>query len=156
MKKKILFVNGPNLGMLGFRDPKVYGTTTLLEIESEAKREVAAKGLECLCFQSNIEGEIVDFLNKQYLAHVRKESSVAGVVINPGAYSHTSIAIRDALEVFSSASIPVFEVHLSNIFAREEYRRKTITGEVARAMISGFGAAGYRMALSQLLTQEGN
>lgn len=140
MPAKILIVNGPNLNMLGTREPEIYGHETLPQIE--AKCQDAAKSLKfgLDCFQSNIEGEIVSKIQK-----AGKEYQ--GLIINAGAYSHTSIAIMDAL---MPLKIPVIEVHLSNIFRREEFRHESYISKAAKGIICGLGSIGYLLALEAL------
>lgn len=140
---KILVINGPNLQLLGVRKPEVYGTVTLDDIRRGLEKSASALGVELSFFQSNHEGEIVD-----RIAQARTEG-VNGIVINPAAYTHTSVAIRDALE---AVSIPAIEVHLSNIHAREEFRRKSLTAAVCVGQISGLGPEGYELALRGLHT----
>ena len=138
--KRILVVNGPNLNLLGKREPHIYGTRSLADL-TEAVRERAAKlGLEVSFFQSNQEGELIDFLQKE-------APGSAGIVINPGALSHYSLALADCLQ---SLAIPTVEVHISNIHAREEYRSKSVTARAARGVITGLGFTGYLLALESL------
>ena len=138
--KRILVVNGPNLNLLGKREPHIYGTRSLADL-TEAVRERAAKlGLEVTFFQSNQEGELIDFLQKE-------APGSAGIVINPGALSHYSLALADCLQ---SLAIPTVEVHISNIHAREEYRSKSVTARAARGVITGLGFTGYLLALESL------
>ena len=138
---RILLVNGPNINMLGRRDPSLYGTTTLAEIEAAAAARGAELGAEVVCFQSNHEGAIVDFL--------QAEAGVSdGVVLNGGALTHYGISLRDALV---DAGLPVVEVHLSNIHARERWRRQSVTAEVARGAIAGLGWRGYLYAIDYLV-----
>ena len=138
---RILVVNGPNINMLGRRDPLLYGTTTLAEIEAAAAARGAELGAEVVCFQSNHEGAIVDFLQAE-------ASSSDGVVLNGGALTHYGISLRDALV---DAGLPVVEVHLSNIHARERWRRQSVTAEVARGAIAGLGWRGYLYAIDYLV-----
>ena len=138
MGKTVSLINGPNLNLLGKRDEGHYGKKTLDEIVSDLAVEAKALGLKFLSFQSNSEGEIVGAIQQAV-------DNVAAIIINPGAYTHTSIAIRDALECFRG---DIVEVHLSNIYAREEFRRNSYISEVATGVISGFGPSGYSMALS--------
>ena len=136
---KILVLNGPNLNMLGIRKPEIYGIDTLEAINSYLKNTFP--DLELEFFQSNIEGEVISRL---HFAH----KSYQGVIINPGAWSHYSIALRDAVE---SCILPVIEVHLSNIAAREEFRRISIISPVAEGTISGFGKHSYVLAIQAML-----
>jgi 3-dehydroquinate dehydratase-2 len=139
-KNNVLVIHGPNLNMLGKREPELYGNTTLDEINSELEKLGEKLGLSVETFQSNHEGAIVDKI----------QESVAlkkGIIINPAAYTHTSIAIRDALLLLD---IPVIEVHLSNIFKRESFRQRSMISDVATAQIAGFGVKGYDMALEAL------
>ena len=138
---KILVVHGPNLDLLGEREPDVYGKDTLENINSLLQKEAEKNGVELKTFQSNSEGDIVNFLRDN-----RKWAE--GIIINPAAYTHTSVAIRDAIKALS---IPTVEVHLSNIYAREEFRQKSLIAPVAVATISGFGKQSYVLALYGLL-----
>jgi 3-dehydroquinate dehydratase-2 len=138
---KIMVINGPNLNMLGKRDKTHYDNKTLPEIENLLKKEAKNLGVELINFQSNSEGEIVDFIQKN-------SSQVGGIIINPGALTHYSLSIRDAL---ADSALPVVEVHLSNIHAREEWRAKSVIAPVARGQISGFGWRGYIAALQILV-----
>ena len=138
--KKILVVNGPNLNMLGTREPEIYGTTTLKDIENMIKEKAQSLGIETEFFQSNHEGDIVDKI-------CNAKNNFNGIIINPAAYTHTSVAIRDAI---SAVDLPVIEVHLSNINSREEFRHKSLTAPVCKAQISGCGIYGYIFALEYL------
>lgn len=135
--KRILYVNGPNLNLLGTREKNIYGITTLEDIASAVNSEAAILGVDVHFIQSNHEGEIIDSLHA-----ARGKFDV--IVINPGAYTHYSIAIRDAVKAIE---IPTIELHLSNIYAREEFRSKSVIAPVCVGQISGFGAAGYILAL---------
>ena len=135
---KFLVINGPNLNLLGKREPALYGTRTLEEINAEIQRVATESGVEVGFFQSNIEGEIVNFLQQCYFD--RKD----GVVINPGAYTHYSYAIRDAI---AGISIPAIEVHISNIHKREDFRRTSVIAPVCTGQICGLGINGYLLAL---------
>ena len=137
---KIMVINGPNLNMLGARRKEIYGSQSL-ECINEKLRVAASKlELEIGFFQSNHEGEIIDAIQECY-------GTFDGIIINPGAFTHYSIALRDALE---AVSIPTIEVHISNIYAREEFRRKSVISPVCLGTISGFGALGYELALSAI------
>lgn len=135
---KILTIHGPNLNLLGRREPEVYGSKTLEMINLEIHRRGEALDLTIACCQSNHEGEIIDWLHKA------GEQDYSGIIINPAAYTHTSVAIRDAI---AAIEIPVIEVHLSNISARDEFRRRSLTAAVCKGSISGFGSASYLVAL---------
>ena len=134
---RVLVIHGPNLNLLGSREPEVYGDTTLEEIDERLQERARELGFQITCFQSNHEGEIVD-----KIAEAR--GSADAIVINPGAYTHTSVAIRDAL---SAVGLPAVEVHLSNIYARESFRHKSVVAPVVTGQISGFGAGSYILAL---------
>jgi len=137
----VVVLNGPNLNLLGTREPHIYGHTTLPEIDEELRVLGEALGLAVECFQSNHEGELIDWIQE---ADVKK---VLGIVLNAGAYTHSSIALRD---VIAAVAVPVIEVHVSNIFAREEFRHRSYIAPVARGTLSGFGIAGYALAIDGL------
>jgi len=137
---KVMVINGPNLNLLGTREPEMYGSNTLEQINDSMNRLASSLDMELTFYQSDIEGEIIDQLHKA-------GRDCDGVIINPAGYSHTSVAILDAIK---SISIPVVEVHLSNIYKREEFRRKSITGSGALGVISGFGKTGYHLAMRAL------
>ena len=140
---KFLIINGVNLNLTGLREPGVYGTRSLSDIEAEIGRRCAEEGDSAAFFQSNSEGEICDRLHRAFL-----ERECDGIILNAGAYSHYSYAIRDAI---ASIDIPVAEVHMSNIAARkEEFRHKSVLSEVCRGVVFGFGAAGYLAAIAGL------
>ncbi|PAF42633.1 type II 3-dehydroquinate dehydratase [Helicobacter sp. 11S03491-1] len=139
---KVLVIQGPNLNMLGHRDPRIYGNMTLEQIHQNMKVFAQQNNLLLDFFQSNFEGEIIDKIQECV------GSDYAGIIINSGAYSHTSIAIADAI---MAAGVPVIEVHLSNIHAREDYRKHTYTGAVCAGVITGFGAFGYHMAIIAMM-----
>ena len=143
MTHKILILNGPNLNMLGTREPEIYGRETLDDIKALCDQRAGALALEVDFRQSNSEGEMVGWIQDA-------RGDFAGVVINAGAYTHTSIAILDAL---LACEIPIVEVHLSNIHRREPFRRHSYVAEAARGMICGFGAYGYILALEALARQ---
>ena len=142
MSNTIFVLNGPNLNMLGKREPGIYGGKTLKDIESDCISAGATLDFAVECFQSNHEGALVDLL------HEANDRAI-GVVINPGAYGHTSIAMHDAIRAIS---VPVVEVHISNIHAREEFRHKSMIAPAAKGMVCGFGPYGYIMALNALKT----
>lgn len=137
---KILVLNGPNLNLLGTREPDIYGTETLGDIEQQARARAETLGLDLDFRQSNTEGELVDWIQEA-------RSRVAGIVINAGAYTHTSVAILDALQ---ASDLPIVEVHLSNIFARETFRHHSYVSQVATGLVCGFGGLGYSLALEAM------
>ncbi len=139
-RHKILVIHGPNLNMLGTREPDIYGHQTLEEINSALKAQAERLGLQIETFQSNHEGDIVDKIQQAY-------DSFDGIIINPAAYTHTSIAIRDALSLLNT---PVVEIHISNIYRRESFRQISMMSAVVTAQISGFGPHGYLLALDGL------
>lgn len=138
---KILFLNGPNLNLLGQRETSVYGQTTLAQIEAEVRKRATQLGVEVEFRQTNVEGELVNWIQSA-------QGNFAVVVLNAAAYTHTSIAIRDAI---SAVKVPVIEIHLSNIHAREEFRHKSLIAPVCRGQISGFGLHSYILALEASL-----
>jgi len=141
MTRNILILNGPNLNLLGTRQPEVYGATTLADIATLCSKKAETLGISVSFEQTNHEGEMVDLLHEA-------ADTYAGVILNAGAYTHTSVALMDAI---SSISVPVIELHLSNIHAREEFRHKSYIAPVAVGQICGFGAAGYPLALDALM-----
>ena len=142
----IYVLNGPNLNMLGTRQPETYGHATLADVEKLCVETAAQFALTADCRQSNREGELIDFIHE---AHARK---VAGIIINAGAYSHTSIALHDAIV---AVKIPTVEVHISNIHARESFRHHSYTAIAAFASLCGFGIDGYRLAITGLAAKLG-
>ncbi|MGD9638438.1 MAG: type II 3-dehydroquinate dehydratase [Alphaproteobacteria bacterium] len=141
MKKNVLIINGPNLNLLGKREPNIYGSTTLNEVKEKCQDKASSYNTEVVFFQSNKEGEIIDVIQDA-------PNKYNGIIINPGAYSHTSIAIMDALKV---VKMPIIEVHISNIFKREEFRRHSYVSLVADGVICGLGTAGYELALDAII-----
>ena len=144
MAKKILLLNGPNLNLLGTREPAVYGKTTLADIEHAAVAQAQAAGATLACFQSNHEGALIDRI------HAARKEGVDAIVINPGGLTHTSVALRDAL---AGVDIPFVEVHISNIYKREEFRHHSFLSGIAQGTICGLGADGYRFAIDFALKQ---
>jgi 3-dehydroquinate dehydratase-2 len=138
---KILILHGPNLNLLGEREPEVYGRTTLAEIDAGLREQGAKRGATVESFQSNHEGQLIDRIQAARRTH-------RGIIINPGGLTHTSVALRDALV---ASELPVIEVHLSNIHAREEFRQRSLVAGIAVGQISGLGAKGYALALDALL-----
>jgi 3-dehydroquinate dehydratase-2 len=139
-------LNGPNLNLLGSREPGVYGTTTLADVERRCAELAAELGCRAECRQTNHEGQLVDWL--QEIGREVSGGESLGAVLNPGAYTHTSVAIRDAI---AGAQVPVIEVHVSNVHAREEFRRHSYVTPVARGVIAGLGPAGYELAIRALV-----
>jgi len=138
---KVVVIQGPNLNMLGLREQHIYGPMKLEQIHEQMKISAEQGGVEIEFFQSNLEGEIVDRIQECI-------GEANGIIINPAAYSHTSIAIRDAL---LATQLPAIEVHLSNIHAREEFRKQTITGEVCAGVVAGLGPIGYHLGLIAMM-----
>jgi 3-dehydroquinate dehydratase-2 len=145
MPKRILVLNGPNLNLLGIREPATYGSATLSDIEALCRAEAGRLGLELDFRQSNHEGELVTWIQEA-------RGTVDGLVINPAAYSHTSVAIHDALRLLDC---PIVEVHLSNIHAREAFRHHSFVSAVATGVICGLGVMGYRVAIIALAEKVG-
>lgn len=140
---KIMVLNGPNLNMLGIREPGVYGNRTYTDLENYIEGYCEGKGIEVTVLQSNCEGELIDFIHHAL-------GNYDGIVINPGAYTHYSYAIHDAL---SSVNIPAIEVHISNIHKREEFRHKSVTVPACVGQIAGLGFRGYLLAIDYLLEE---
>ena len=138
--KKILLLNGPNLALLGTREPEIYGRTTLADIVALVKDAAKTKGLSVDAFQSDVEGDLVAAIG-------RARGVYDGIVLNPAAYTHTSVALHDAIK---ACGVPTVEVHLSNVYAREGYRHESLTAGVCEGQICGFGPAGYLLALEAL------
>jgi 3-dehydroquinate dehydratase-2 len=141
MANTVYVLNGPNLNLLGTREPKIYGRATLKDVEKLCRAAAKRHQLDVEFRQSNHEGEIVDAI------HEAGAKTAAGIVINPGAYTHTSVAIRDAI---TAIDVPVIEVHISNIFAREHFRHHSHIAPVAKASLCGFGVDGYALAIDGL------
>ncbi len=143
MSKSVLLIHGPNLNLLGTREPEVYGKTTLKDIETDCTAHAKGRDVELAVFQSNHEGEIIDAIHDARGKH-------DAIIINAGAYTHTSVAIRDAI---SGVEVPVYEVHLSNIHAREEFRHHSHMSAVAKAVICGLGPQGYIAAIDAIAAE---
>lgn len=139
--KRLLMLNGPNINLLGEREKDIYGDFTLKDIEQEVRDYLKSVGYSLDCFQSNHEGDLIDWIQEA-------DKKYEGIIFNPAAYTHTSIALRDAIK---TTDIPVVEVHISNIYKREEFRRKSITAPVCQGQIVGFGKNGYRLAAMALI-----
>jgi 3-dehydroquinate dehydratase-2 len=142
--KTIAIINGPNLDRLGRREPEIYGCATLADLEARLRQEAAELGVQVSFFQSNHEGALIDHISS--LADAR----TAGIILNGAGLTHTSVALRDAI---AGSSLPTIEVHISNIHAREEFRRHSVTGAVCQGVITGLGLAGYSLALRHLAGQ---
>ncbi|QDZ28891.1 type II 3-dehydroquinate dehydratase [Noviherbaspirillum sp. UKPF54] len=138
MAKKLLLVNGPNLNLLGTREPEVYGSTTLADVERAAIEQAQAAGATLTCYQSNHEGALIDRI------HDAKKEGVDAIVINPGGLTHTSVALRDAL---AGVAIPFVEIHISNVHQREAFRHHSFLSAIAVGVICGLGVEGYRTAI---------
>lgn len=140
MTKPVFVLNGPNLNLLGTRQPEIYGSETLAHIEALCRKTCTAQKIDLVFEQSNHEGAMVELIH-------RARTEACGIVINPAAYTHTSVAIRDAL---SACDMPIFEVHLSNVHAREAFRHHSYVSSIATGVIAGFGSHGYVAALEKL------
>ncbi|WP_395704025.1 type II 3-dehydroquinate dehydratase [Aquabacterium sp.] len=143
---RILVLNGPNLNLLGTREPAVYGATTLADVEALCRDAAQQKGAEAECRQSNHEGQLIDWIHEAGVAH--RAGQLAGVVFNAGAYTHTSVALHDAIK---GSGVPVIEVHISNVHARESFRHHSWLSPVAAGIVVGFGVDGYVLAIEGLL-----
>ena len=143
-KASILVIQGPNLNLLGTREPEVYGKTTLEDIHQKLRDQANAQSVELSTYQSNHEGELIDRIQKA------KQDGVDFIIINPGAFTHTSVALRDVL---AGVAIPFTEVHLSNIHQREEFRKHSFLSDIATGVICGLGAIGYELALQAAITR---
>ena len=143
-KASILVIQGPNLNLLGTREPEVYGKTTLADIHQKLEGLAKAQSVELSTFQSNHEGELIDRIQKA------KQDGVDFIIINPGAFTHTSVALRDAL---AGVAIPFVEIHLSNIHQREEFRKHSYLSDIATGVICGLGAIGYELALQAAIAR---
>jgi len=141
---RILIIHGPNLNNLGKRETRIYGAKTLAEIDQLIQRRAGELGVEAVSFQANSEGALIDFIQAQ-------SSQAEGIIINPGALTHYGLSLRDALD---DAGLPIIEVHLSNIYAREEFRQKSVIAPIARGQISGLGWRGYVAALEIMVSQQ--
>ena len=139
---RVLVLHGPNLNLLGTREPAVYGRTTLAELDRQIRRHAAARGAEAVCRQSNHEGQLIDWIQ------AAAGEGFRAIVLNPGALTHYSLALRDAV---SAVSVPVVEVHLSNIHGREEFRRHSVIAAAARGQIAGFGPGSYLLGVDAAL-----
>jgi 3-dehydroquinate dehydratase-2 len=142
----VYVLNGPNLNLLGTREPEIYGHATLADVEKLCADTAAGFGLTAVCRQSNREGELIDWI------HAARAEQAAGIVINAGGYTHTSIALHDALV---GVQIPTVEVHVSNVYARESFRHHSLIAKAAFASLSGFGIDGYRLAITGLAAKIG-
>ncbi len=137
---RVLLINGPNLNTLGGREPEVYGHDTLADILGRVEKHASQLGVEVAAYQSNHEGALIDFIQKE-------QAGASGIIINPGGLTHYSIALRDAI---AGSGLPAIEVHISNVFAREPFRRRSVISGVCRGVVSGLGWRGYIFALESL------
>ena len=144
--KRIVIINGPNLDRLGLREPSIYGDQTLTDLENRLTEEATTLGVEVQFYQSNHEGFIIDEINNEFA-----DGNVFGLIINPGALTHTSLALRDCI---AGSDLPVIEVHISNIYKREQIRQHSMTAEVCIGVISGLGFDGYVAALRHLAAMD--
>ncbi len=144
--KRVLVLNGPNLNLLGTREPTVYGSTTLADVEQLCRDAGQRLGVEVDCRQSNHEGQLIDWIHEAGVAH--RNGQLAGAVFNAGAYTHTSVALHDAIK---GAELPVIEVHISNVHAREPFRHHSYLSPAAAGIVVGFGVDGYVLAIEGLL-----
>lgn len=142
MASKLLLLNGPNLNLLGTREPATYGSTTLAEVEAAAIAQAQAAGAELVCFQSNHEGALIDRI------HAARAEQIDAIVVNPGGLTHTSVALRDAL---AGVAIPFIELHISNVHQRESFRHHSFLSAIAQGVICGLGTDGYRLAIDFFL-----
>lgn len=149
MPQTLIVLNGPNLNLLGQREPAVYGHATLADVEQLCRDTGARLGLQVECLQSNHEGALIDAL--QAAGRRVKAGEVIGVVFNPGAYTHTSVALHDAIK---GAEVPVVEVHISNVHARETFRHHSYVSPAAAGIVVGFGLDGYRLAIEGLVKKQ--
>ena len=143
---KILVLNGPNLNLLGKREPAVYGHATLADVEALCAATAAGQGAQAECRQSNHEGLLIDWIHAAGVAH--RAGELAGIVLNAGAYTHTSVALHDAIK---GSGVPVIEVHISNVHAREPFRHHSYLSPAAAGIVVGFGIDGYALAITGLL-----
>lgn len=141
---KLLLINGPNLNLLGLREPEVYGADTLAELEAKATEYALQRTARLHCFQSNAEHELIECVHQH-------RSKVDGIIINPGAFTHTSIALRDA---FLGTQIPFIEVHLSNVYQREKFRHTSYLSDIAKGLIVGLGSLGYQLAIDAFVNDK--
>lgn len=146
--KEIFIINGPNLNMLGVREPEIYGAQSLNELQSWTESQIGSQA-KMNWYQSNIEGEIVEKI--QHLTQLSHQKKISGLIINPGAYAHTSVAIYDALKMLT---IPVIEVHLTQLYRRESFRHTLLTAKAASAIMSGFGQDSYYLAVQAILNHK--
>jgi 3-dehydroquinate dehydratase II len=147
----VLVLNGPNLNLLGTREPEVYGHDTLADVEKLCREEAAGLGVDVDFRQTNHEGELVEWIHEAGRRHA--DGSVLGVVLNAGAYTHTSVALHDAIV---GAAVPVVECHISNVYAREAFRQHSFVAPVARGIVVGFGVTGYALAVRGLVRAAAN
>lgn len=143
--RTVIVLNGPNLNLLGTREPEIYGAATLADVEALCDARARQHGLRALCYQSNSEGDLVNWIHEAGQLH--RQGLLAGVVLNAGAYTHTSVALLDAIK---GTGVPVIELHISNVHAREPFRHHSYLSAAARAVMCGFGVAGYGLAIDAI------
>lgn len=143
--RTVIVLNGPNLNLLGTREPEIYGAATLADVEALCAERAHQHGLRALCYQSNYEGDLVNWIHEAGQLH--RQGQLAGVVLNAGAYTHTSVALLDAIK---GTGVPVIELHISNVHAREPFRHHSYLSAAARAVMCGFGVAGYGLAIDAI------
>ena len=148
--KTVMILNGPNLNLLGTREPQVYGSQTLADVQALCERASVANGFALDFRQSNHEGELVDALHEA--GRLQAAGTLAGVVLNAGAYTHTSVALHDAIK---GTGVPLIELHISNVHAREDFRHHSYISPVAKAVMAGFGVNGYALAIAGLAAMQG-
>jgi 3-dehydroquinate dehydratase-2 len=149
--KELLLINGPNMNMLGYRESSLYGLKTLAEIEASLEDMIRPKDLKLRAFQSNSEGKIISYLQEAYIKDFESKVETVALIVNLAAYTHTSLAIFDSLSLFKARNIPIYEVHLSNIFAREDFRKSSYVSPLAKAVITGLGSEGYFFAAKHVI-----
>ncbi|KKW68018.1 3-dehydroquinate dehydratase [Lampropedia cohaerens] len=143
--RTVIVLNGPNLNLLGTREPEIYGAATLADVEALCAERARQHGLRALCYQSNSEGDLVSWIHEA--GQLYRQGQLAGVVLNAGAYTHTSVALLDAIK---GTGVPVIELHISNVHAREPFRHHSYLSAAARAVMCGFGVAGYGLAIDAI------
>lgn len=150
-QNKLCVINGPNMNLLGIREPELYGHTTLDELLTKISTIAKEQGVEFSSFQSNHEGALIDYINEQYIDFVKKPNTRLAFIVNFAGYTHTSVALFDALSMFPKKTVLIYEVHLTNIFSRETFRHHSFVSKIADETIVGLGVYGYEVALLKIL-----